>query len=291
MRQLKITGSITQHDNQSLDKYLVEISHEPLINPEEERELAQRIKRGDSAALEKLIKANLRFVVSVAKQYQNQWVPLPDLINEGNIWLIKAAQKFDETKGFKFISYAVRRIRQSIQQSLIENARIVRLPSNKIIQINKIENATFQLAQIYHREPTTKELADVLELTEDIIQEVLEVQAKVASLDKPIESEDQNVGTLMDVIENNVLDDPDTHFNKQSLQIEIMRALSLLLTPQETIIVKYFFGLDPNFPHGLTLEEIAKKLDLTREKTRQIKEKAIRKLKNSSRLKHLQQYR
>lgn len=290
MKQLKIHNSITDRETESLNKYLQEISKIALITTEEEVQLAQRIKQGDQQALEKLTKANLRFVVSVAKQYQNQWVPLVDLINDGNLWLIKAAQKFDETKWFKFISYAVRWIRQSILQALAEHSRVVRLPLNKVTQLNKIGNAATKLEQIYNREPTIQEIADILELTEDVVQEALGTQNKAASLDKPIENADQNSGTLMDLIESNEYDTPDSQLNKESLQIEIARVLTLL-TEREITVLKYFFGLDPNFPHGITMEEIGQKLDLTRERVRQIKEKAIRKLKRSKKSKHLKQYR
>jgi len=286
MRQLKITKSITNRESQSLDKYLQDIGREELITAEEEVELAKRIRQGDQRALEKLTKANLRFVVSVAKQYQNQGLTLPDLINEGNLGLIKAAQKFDETRGFKFISYAVWWIRQSILQALAEQARIVRLPLNQVGSLNKINKAFSRLEQEYERPPSAEELAEALEVHEDKIKESMSVSGRHVSMDAPLSSSDDG-GTLMDVLANSDSPRADHHLMSESLQREIERSLSTL-TDKEREIVRLFFGIGMN--HGLTLEEIGSKFSLTRERVRQIKEKAIRRLRHTSRNKLLKSY-
>jgi RNA polymerase primary sigma factor len=286
MRQLKITKSITNRESQSLDKYLQDIGKEELITAETEVELAKRIKQGDQAALEKLTKANLRFVVSVAKQYQNQGLTLPDLINEGNLGLIKAAQKFDETRGFKFISYAVWWIRQSILQALAEQARIVRLPLNQVGSLNKINKAFSKLEQEYERPPSAEELAEVLEVPEDKIKESMKVAGRHVSMDAPLSSSEDG-GTLMDVMANSDSPKADKLLMAESLQKEIERSLSTL-TDKEREIIRLFFGIGMN--HGLTLEEIGAKFNLTRERVRQIKEKAIRRLRHTSRNKLLKAY-
>ena len=286
MRQLKITKSITNRESQSLDKYLQDIGKEELITAETEVELAKRIKQGDQAALEKLTKANLRFVVSVAKQYQNQGLTLPDLINEGNLGLIKAAQKFDETRGFKFISYAVWWIRQSILQALAEQARIVRLPLNQVGSLNKINKSFSKLEQEYERPPSAEELAEVLEVPEDKIKESMKVAGRHVSMDAPLSSSEDG-GTLMDVMANGDSPKADKLLMAESLQREIERSLSTL-TDKEREIIRLFFGIGMN--HGLTLEEIGSKFNLTRERVRQIKEKAIRRLRHTSRNKLLKAY-
>ncbi|WP_027418612.1 sigma-70 family RNA polymerase sigma factor [Crocinitomix catalasitica] len=286
MRQLKITKSITNRESQSLDKYLQDIGKEELITAEIEVELAKRIKQGDQEALEKLTKANLRFVVSVAKQYQNQGLTLPDLINEGNLGLIKAAQKFDETRGFKFISYAVWWIRQSILQALAEQARIVRLPLNQVGSLNKINKAFSKLEQEYERPPSAEELAEVLEVPEDKIKESMKVAGRHVSMDAPLSSSEDG-GTLMDVMANGDSPKADKLLMAESLQKEIERSLSTL-TDKEREIIRLFFGIGMN--HGLTLEEIGAKFSLTRERVRQIKEKAIRRLRHTSRNKLLKAY-
>ena len=286
MRQLKITKSITDRESQSLDKYLQDIGKEELITAETEVELAKRIKQGDQAALEKLTKANLRLVVSVAKQYQNQGLTLPDLINEGNLGLIKAAQKFDETRGFKFISYAVWWIRQSILQALAEQARIVRLPLNQVGSLNKINKAFSKLEQEYERPPSAEELAEVLEVPEDKIKESMKVAGSHVSMDAPLSSSEDG-GTLMDVMANSDSPKADKLLMAESLQKEIERSLSTL-TDKEREIIRLFFGIGMN--HGLTLEEIGAKFNLTRERVRQIKEKAIRRLRHTSRNKLLKAY-
>ncbi|MBK7129222.1 MAG: RNA polymerase sigma factor RpoD/SigA [Crocinitomicaceae bacterium] len=286
MRQLKITKSITNRESQSLDKYLQDIGKEELITAEIEVELAKRIKQGDQKALEKLTRANLRFVVSVAKQYQNQGLTLPDLINEGNLGLIKAAQKFDETRGFKFISYAVWWIRQSILQALAEQARIVRLPLNQVGSLNKINKAFSKLEQEYERAPSAEELAEVLEVPEDKIKESLKVAGRHVSMDAPL-STSEDGGTLMDVMANSDSPKADRLLMAESLQKEIERSLSTL-TDKEREIIRLFFGIGMN--HGLTLEEIGAKFNLTRERVRQIKEKAIRRLRHTSRNKLLKAY-
>jgi len=285
MRQLKITKSITNRESASLDKYLQEIGREELITAEEEVILAKKIKDGDQSALEKLTRANLRFVVSVAKQYQNQGLSLPDLINEGNLGLIKAARRFDETRGFKFISYAVWWIRQSILQALAEQSRIVRLPLNQVGSLNKINKAYSKLEQEFEREPSAEELADLLDLPIDKVSDTMKVSGRHVSMDAPFANGEES--SLLDVLVN--LDSPkaDSGLMNESLSREIDRALSTL-TERERDVVKLFFGIGLN--HGLTLEEIGDKFDLTRERVRQIKEKAIRRLRHSSRSKLLQQY-
>ncbi|NDB34592.1 MAG: RNA polymerase sigma factor RpoD/SigA [Flavobacteriia bacterium] len=286
MRQLKITKSITNRESQSLDKYLQDIGKEELITAEEEVELARRIKVGDQKALEKLTRANLRFVVSVAKQYQNQGLTLPDLINEGNLGLIKAAQKFDETRGFKFISYAVWWIRQSILQALAEQARIVRLPLNQVGSLNKINKAFSRLEQEYERAPSAEELAEALEVPEEKIKESLNVSGRHVSVDAPLTTNEDG-GTLIDVMVNTESERTDSGLMNESLQREIERSLSTL-TDKEREIIRLFFGIGMN--HGLTLEEIGSKFNLTRERVRQIKEKAIRRLRHTSRNKLLKSY-
>ena len=284
MRQLKITKSITNRESASLDKYLQEIGREELISVEEEVELAQRIKKGDQEALEKLTRANLRFVVSVAKQYQNQGLSLPDLINEGNLGLIKAAEKFDETRGFKFISYAVWWIRQSILQALAEQSRIVRLPLNQVGSLNKINKALSKFEQENERMPSPEELAEMLDVPREKISDTLRVSGRHVSVDAPfVEGEDNS---RLDVLPNNDSPNADSGLVNESLNKEIERALSTL-TERERDIVKNFFGIGCQ---EMTLEEIGEKFNLTRERVRQIKEKAIRKLRNSARSKLLQSY-
>ena len=285
MRQLKITKQVTNRETASLDKYLQEIGKVELISAEEEVELAQRIKQGDKVALEKLTKANLRFVVSVSKQYQNQGLSLPDLINEGNLGLIKAAQRFDETRGFKFISYAVWWIRQSILQALAEQSRIVRLPLNKIGSINKINKAYAKLEQEYEREPNVEEIAEVLEITEAEVKESMKNAGRHISMDAPLIQDEDN--TMYDVLKSEEAPTPETELLYESLRKEIDRAISTL-TPREADVVRLYFGL--NGSHPMTLEEIGEKFDLTRERVRQIKEKAIRLLKHTSRSKILKSY-
>jgi RNA polymerase primary sigma factor len=285
MRQLKITKQVTNRETASLDKYLQEIGKVELITAEEEVELAQRIKQGDRAALEKLTKANLRFVVSVSKQYQNQGLSLPDLINEGNLGLIKAAQRFDETRGFKFISYAVWWIRQSILQALAEQSRIVRLPLNKIGSINKINKAYAKLEQEFEREPNAEEIAEILEVTENEVKESMKNAGRHVSMDAPLIQDEDN--TMYDVLRSEEAITPETELLYESLRKEIDRAISTL-TPREADVVRLYFGL--NGSHPMTLEEIGEKFDLTRERVRQIKEKAIRRLKHTSRSKILKSY-
>ena len=285
MRQLKITKSITNRESQSLDKYLQEIGREELITAEMEVELAQRIKNGDQLALEKLTKANLRFVVSVAKQYQNQGLTLPDLINEGNLGLIKAAQRFDETRGFKFISYAVWWIRQSILQALAEQSRIVRLPLNQVGSLNKINKAFSRLEQEFERPPSGDELATALDLPEDKVKDTMKVSGRHVSVDAPFVDGEDN--SLLDVMVNNDSPKADLDLMRESLQREIERSLSTL-SDKEKDVVMLFFGIGKQ--HGLTLEEIGTKFDLTRERVRQIKEKALRRLRHNSRSKLLKAY-
>jgi RNA polymerase primary sigma factor len=285
MRQLKITKSITNRESASLDKYLQEIGREELITVEEEVELAQRIRRGDQRALEKLTRANLRFVVSVAKQYQNQGLSLPDLINEGNLGLIKAAEKFDETRGFKFISYAVWWIRQSILQALAEQSRIVRLPLNQVGSLNKINKALAKFEQAHERLPSPEELAEMMEIPKEKILDTLRVSGRHVSVDAPfVEGEDNS---LLDVLVNNDSPNADRGLINESLSTEIDRALSTL-TEREREIIKCFFGIGGS--SELTLEEIGDKFGLTRERVRQIKEKAIRRLRHSTRSKLLKTY-
>ena len=285
MRQLKITKQVTNRETASLDKYLQEIGRVDLITAEEEVELAQKIKAGDERALDKLTKANLRFVVSVSKQYQNQGLTLPDLINEGNLGLIKAAKRFDETRGFKFISYAVWWIRQSILQALAEQSRIVRLPLNKIGSINKINKAYAVLEQKYERPPTPEEIAELVELSLTEVQQSLKNTGRHVSMDAPlIEGEDSN---LYDVMGSEDSPNPDAELMLESLREEIRRALDTL-TPREADVVSSYFGL--NAGCSMTLEEIGERFDLTRERVRQIKEKAIRRLKQTTRSKILKTY-
>ncbi|MFN5459599.1 MAG: RNA polymerase sigma factor RpoD/SigA [Bacteroidota bacterium] len=286
MRQLKITKQVTNRETASLDKYLQEIGRVELITAEEEVELARRIKQGEQWALEKLTKANLRFVVSVSKQYQNQGLSLPYLINEGNLGLIKAAQRFDETRGFKFISYAVWWIRQSILQALAEQSRIVRLPLNKIGSINKINKTFAKLEQEFEREPSADEIAQVLEMTTDDIKETMKNNGRHVSMDAPLSSSEDG-GSMYDVMTNEDLPSPEGGLISESLQREIERALTTL-TSREADVVRLYFGL--NGQHPLTLEEIGEKFDLTRERVRQIKEKAVRRLKHTSRSKILRTY-
>ena len=284
MRQLKITKSITNRESASLDKYLQEIGKEELITVEEEVELAQRIKKGDQEALEKLTKANLRFVVSVAKQYQNQGLSLPDLINEGNLGLIKAAEKFDETRGFKFISYAVWWIRQSILQALAEQSRIVRLPLNQVGSLNKINKAFARFEQEHERTPSPEELATEFELPKEKVTDTLRVAGRHVSVDAPFADGEDN--SLLDVLVNPDSPNADRGLINESLSTEVDRALETL-TERERDIIKYFFGIGCS---EMTLEEIGEKFDLTRERVRQIKEKAIRRLRHSSRSKLLKSY-
>ena len=286
MRQLKITKSITNRESQSLEKYLQEIGKVDLLTPEEEVELAKRIKQGDQAALEKLTKANLRFVVSVAKQYQNQGLSLSDLINEGNLGLIKAAQRFDETRGFKFISYAVWWIRQSILQALAEQSRIVRLPLNKVGSLNKINKAFSELEQEYEREPSPEELADQLEISTEEVETTLGVAARHVSMDAPfVEGEDNS---LLDVLENTATPNTDSALEyRESLRREIERSLSTL-TERQWDVIKLYFGI--GVEHPMSLEDIGDKFGLTRERVRQIKDKAINKLRSANRSKLLKHY-
>ena len=285
MRQLKITKQVTNRETASLDKYLQEIGKVDLITADEEVELAQKIKAGDQRALEKLTKANLRFVVSVAKQYQNQGLTLPDLINEGNLGLIKAAQRFDETRGFKFISYAVWWIRQSILQALAEQSRIVRLPLNKIGSINKINKRYALLEQSNERPPSAEEIAKELDMTVNDVKESMKNSGRHLSMDAPlVEGEDSN---LYDVLRSGESPNPDRELINESLRTEIERSLETL-TPREADVVRLYFGLGDQ--HPMTLEEIGETFDLTRERVRQIKEKAIRRLKHTSRSKILKTY-
>ncbi len=286
MRQLKITKSITNRESQSLDKYLQEISREELITAQEEVELAQRIKQGDQRALDKLTRANLRFVVSVAKQYQNQGLSLPDLINEGNLGLIKAAQRFDETRGFKFISYAVWWIRQSILQALAEQSRIVRLPLNQVGSLSKINKMFSKLEQEFERPPSAEELATALDLPLSKVTQSLRVSGRHISMDAPF-TDDGDSNSLLDVLINDDSPKADKGLLAESLHNEVERSLSSL-SDRERDVVRFFFGIGMN--HGLTLDEIGEKFDLTRERVRQIKEKAIRKLKQHSKSKLLKAY-
>jgi RNA polymerase primary sigma factor len=284
MRQLKITKSITNRESASLDKYLQEIGREELITVEEEVELAQRIKQGDQLALEKLTRANLRFVVSVAKQYQNQGLSLPDLINEGNLGLIRAAEKFDETRGFKFISYAVWWIRQSILQALAEQSRIVRLPLNQVGSLNKINKAFSRFEQEHERKPTSEERGKELDLPSEKVSDTLRVSGRHVSVDAPFVTGEEN--SLLDVLENADSPSADNSLIGESLSREVERALATL-TDRERDIVRYFFGINCQ---EMTLEEIGQTFALTRERVRQIKEKAIRRLRHTSRSKLLKAY-
>jgi RNA polymerase primary sigma factor len=286
MRQLKITKSITNRESESLEKYLQEIGKVDLVTAEEEVLLAQRIKQGDQEALEKLVKANLRFVVSVAKQYQHNGLTLNDLINEGNVGLVKAAQKFDETKGFKFISYAVWWIRQSIMQALAEQSRLVRLPLNKVGSLSKINKAFSELEQQYEREPTPEELAECLELGVDEIKNTMSVSTRHVSVDAPFD--DGENSSLLDVLENREVEKTDEQLNyTYSLRVETERTLSTL-TERERDVIKLFFGI--GVPYAMTLEDIGEEFGLTRERVRQIKDNAINKLRSSSRNKSLKAY-
>src|SRR5690554_4736636 len=285
MRQLKISKQITNRESQSLDKYLQEIGKVDLLTPDEEVELAKRIKEGDQIALEKLTKANLRFVVSVAKQYQNQGLSLGDLINEGNLGLIKAAKRFDETRGFKFISYAVWWIRQSILQALAEQSRIVRLPLNRVGALNKIGKELSKLEQEYERIPSAHELAESLEMTVGEVADTLKISGRHLSMDAPFAQGEDN--RLLDVLENEEIPTPDFELMGESLKVEIERALSKL-TKREAEVIRLYFGIGRE--HSLTLEEIGERFDLTRERVRQIKEKALRKLRHHNRSAALRAY-
>ncbi len=285
MRQLKISKQITNRESQSLDKYLQEIGKVDLLSPDEEVTLAQKIREGDQLSLERLTKANLRFVVSDAKQYQNQGLSLGDLINEGNLGLIKAAQRFDETRGFKFISYAVWWIRQSILQALAEQSRIVRLPLNRVGSLNKISKTFSELEQKFEREPSPEELAEVLEISTGEVVDTLKISGRHVSMDAPFVQGEEN--SLLDVLENDTEDKPDSGLINDSLRREVQRALSTL-TQREADVVTLYFGL--NGEHAMTLEEIGEKFNLTRERVRQIKEKAIRRLRHTSRSKALKTY-
>lgn len=285
MRQLKISKQITNRESQSLDKYLQEIGRVDLLTPEEEVELAKRIKGGDKKALEQLTKANLRFVVSVAKQYQNQGLSLSDLINEGNLGLIKSAQRFDETRGFKFISYAVWWIRQSILQALAEQSRIVRLPLNRVGTLNKLSRTFSQLEQRYKREPTAEELAEELEVTPSEVSDTMKISGRHISVDAPFVQGEEH--SLLDVLEDEEEDKPDETLIDESLRKDIERSLSLL-TDREAGVVSFYFGLGGNNP--MTLEEIGARFNLTRERVRQIKEKAIKKLRHLATSKTLKNY-
>jgi RNA polymerase primary sigma factor len=288
MRQLKITKSITNRESKSLDKYLQEIGKEDLITAEEEVDLARKIKQGGiegQIALEKLTKANLRFVVSVAKQYQNQGLSLPDLINEGNLGLIKAAQRFDETRGFKFISYAVWWIRQSILQAIAEHSRIVRLPLNQVGSLNKLNKAFSKLEQEFEREPTEEELAEMMDLPQDKIKDSIQIAGRHVSMDAPLIQGEES--TLYDVMVNKDSPRADNDLLNESLQLEIERTLDTL-SEREKQIIKLYFGIGMN--HGLTIDEIGEKFDLTRERVRQIKEKALKRLRQSSKSRYLRAY-
>ena len=285
MRQLKITHSITNRDIKSLDKYLQDICSEELLTPEEEVQLAQRIKQGDQEALDRLTKSNLRFVVSVAKQYQNQGLSLPDLINEGNVGLIKAAKRFDETRGFKFISYAVWWIRQAILQAIAENSRIVRLPANQLGALNKLKKEISRLEQELERPPSDEEVAERLDMPVDKIKAILGISGRHISIDAPlVADEDTN---FVDVLPNEDTPPTDDLLMKESLSLEIERALTAL-TEYEREVIKMYFGI--GIPHPLSLDEIAMKFNLTRERVRQIKEKGLKRLKNSSKAKGLMSY-
>lgn len=278
MRQLKISKQITNRESQSLDKYLQEIGKVDLITSDVEVELAKRIREGDQIALEKLTKANLRFVVSVAKQYQNNGLTLGDLINEGNLGLIKAAKRFDETRGFKFISYAVWWIRQSIMQALAEQSRIVRLPLNRVGSLNKISKTFSELEQKFQREPSSEELAEVLDITTEEVTDTMKISGRHVSMDAPFVQGEEN--SLLDVLTNDSEETPDSGLMIDSLRKEVQRALSTL-TQRESDVIAFYFGL--NGEHAMTLEEIGQKYNLTRERVRQIKEKATRRLRHSSR--------
>lgn len=287
MRQLKISKQVTNRETASLDKYLLEISRVDLITAEEEVELTRRIKMGDQQALDRMTKANLRFVVSVAKQYQNQGLTLPDLINEGNVGLIKAAQRFDETRGFKFISYAVWWIRQSILQALAEQARIVRLPLNKIGSISKINRMYSELEQKFERPPTAQELAAELDMSVADVKQALSSTGRHVSMDAPLKEGDESSSSMYDVLLDDNSENPDKVLMNESLKKEINRSLNTL-TSREADVLRFFFGLDGY--QQLSLDEIGQRFDLTRERVRQIKEKAVRRLKHTSRSKMLRSY-
>ncbi|MBA7520432.1 RNA polymerase sigma factor SigA [subsurface metagenome] len=284
MRQLKITQSITHRDEPSLNRYFHDISKEELITPEEEVELSNRITNGDDKALDKLARANLRFVISVAKQYQNKGLSMPDMINEGNLGLIIAAKKFDPTKGFRFISYAVWWIRQSIMQAIIEQSRIIRLPLNQIGMINKINNAISGFEQENDRKPSIEELSSILDVSQEVISRVLELVKKPFSFDEPLIFEEDS--KLIDIVENRELPATDNELTKQSLGQEIEQALNTL-SDRESEIIRYFYGLETR---ALSLHEIGDKLGLSRERIRQIKERAIKKLRSSPKAKFLKTY-
>jgi RNA polymerase primary sigma factor len=285
MRQLKISKQITNRESQSLDKYLQEIGRVDLISADEEVELAKRIKKGDQLALEKLTKANLRFVVSVAKQYQNQGLTLGDTINEGNLGLIKAAQRFDETRGFKFISYAVWWIRQSILQALAEQSRIVRLPLNRVGSLNKISKTFSELEQRYEREPSPDEISEFLDISTEEVIDSIRISGRHISMDAPFQSGEES--NLLDVLENETAESPDNILLDDSLRTEVQRALQTL-TKRESDVIELYYGLNGNQPFNL--EEIGEKYGLTRERVRQIKEKAIRRLRHAARSKTLKTY-
>lgn len=285
MRQLKITKQVTNRDTPSLDKYLQEIGKVDLISPEEEAVLARSIRAGDQDALARLVKANLRFVVSVAKQYQNQGMTLPDLINEGNLGLIKAAQRFDETRGFKFISYAVWWIRQAILQALAEQARIVRLPVNKIGAINRINKAYSKLEQEFEREPSPQEIGELLEIAPEDVKEAIRANGRTLSMDAPISTEEDS--NMYDVMQNDETPSPDRNLINESLSYEIDKALNTL-SPREARVLKLYFGIGMKHPY--TLEEIGEELQLTRERVRQIKEKAIKRIQYTTRCRILKSY-
>jgi RNA polymerase primary sigma factor len=284
---LKITKQITQRESQSLDRYFQEIGKVELLTPDEEVDLAAKIRSGDQVALQKLVKANLRFVVSVAKQYQNQGLSLGDLINEGNLGLIKAAKKFDETKGFKFISYAVWWIRQSILQAIGEHSRMVRLPLNRVGALSKIAKVYNELEQVYERQPTVEELAQELEMDVNEVSYALEISGRHVSMDAPFSDGDDSGNNLLDVLHNHENPEPDLTLMKESLKKDIDDVLSTL-TEREATVIRYYFGLDTEY--SLTLEELGEKLNLTRERVRQIKEKAVRRLKHNSKSRNLAAY-
>ena len=274
MRQLKISKSITNREQGALDKYLADIAKEPMITPDEEVELAQKIKMGDQIALDRLVRANLRFVVSVAKQYQNQGLSLADLINEGNVGLIKAAQRFDETKGFKFISYAVWWIRQAILQAVAEQSRMVRLPLNQVGLLSRVKKTASSLEQLYQRKPTIKEIADELDMPEDKVEAILKINAKEVSMDAPVTNDDDL--TFIDTVVPEDNNDADRVVVSESESAEIKRSLSVLSERERQVII-YYFGLDSN--KNYTLEEIGYMMDMTRERVRQVKDKALKKLR------------
>lgn len=278
MRQLKISKSITNREQGALDKYLADIAKEPMISPDEEVELAQRIKMGDQIALDRLVRANLRFVVSVAKQYQNQGLSLADLINEGNVGLIKAAQRFDETKGFKFISYAVWWIRQAILQAVAEQSRMVRLPLNQVGFLSRVKKTASYLEQLYQRKPTIKEIADELDMPEEKVDYILKVNSKEVSMDAPVSSDDDM--SFIDTVVPEDNNDADKQIVSETESAEIKRSLSVLNDREKQVII-YYFGLDSN-NHAYTLEEIGCMMDMTRERVRQVKDKALKKLRTRS---------